>query len=107
MAFSDIILTTSLRKGLEIWRRHEGALLVDVRRPEEYAAGHVAGSVNIPLDELEPEITAIAQDTDAPIFLYCRTGNRATQAAALLRDLGYENAVSIGGVEGYSGKLEQ
>ena len=71
-------------------------LLLDVRTPEEYAEGFIAGSVNIPLQELETRLSEIPHDMH--IVVYCRSGNRATQAADLLIRNGYNNVYNMGGV---------
>ena len=71
-------------------------LLVDVRTPEEYAEGFIAGSVNIPLQELEARLNEIPRDM--PVVVYCRSGNRATQAADLLIRNGYSDVYNMGGV---------
>ena len=105
--FSEIVLTQDLQKGLELFRNTPGAVLIDVRTPEEYAGGHVPGSVNLPLNTLEDGVCDAVTDTETPVFLYCRSGNRSTQATALLREMGYEKAVSIGGVMHYKGMLEK
>ena len=88
--------------GLRAFRDAPGAVLMDVRTPEEYAAGHIPGSVNVPLDRL----WNYNGDADAPVFVYCRSGARSAQACALLQQMDYE-AVNIGGVEGYRGELER
>ncbi|HEX5787762.1 MAG TPA: rhodanese-like domain-containing protein [Woeseiaceae bacterium] len=56
--------------------------LIDARSPEEYAAAHVAGAINIPHDALALHRAALTAAPDAPIVVYCRTGRRA----GLLRD---------------------
>jgi rhodanese-related sulfurtransferase len=75
-------------------------LIVDVREPEEYAAGHVPGAVNVPRGLLEftiwehvgfPDKT----DMNKPIFLYCKTGGRCTLAAKSLQDLGFTNVNAV------------
>lgn len=71
-------------------------LLVDVRTPEEYASGHIAGSVNIPLQELQSRMSEIP--TNQAVVLYCRSGNRSGQAANLLRDAGYTQIYDLGGI---------
>lgn len=71
-------------------------LLVDVRTPEEYASGHIPGSVNIELGVLESRLDEIPQDV--PVVLYCRSGNRSGQAAELLVDKGYTNILDLGGI---------
>jgi rhodanese-related sulfurtransferase len=71
-------------------------LLVDVRTPEEYATGHIAGSVNIPLQELSSRMSEIP--TNQPVVIYCRSGNRSAQAADLLKNAGYSQLYDLGGI---------
>ena len=71
-----------MNDGVEQARQTPGALLLDVRTPEEYAAGHVPGSRNIPLDCVgQAEL-----DREAPLFVYCRSGARSGQACLCRRD---------------------
>lgn len=71
-------------------------LLLDVRTTGEYAEGHLENSVNIALNELPSQLAAIP--TDQPVIIYCRSGNRSAQAAALLRDAGYTQIYDLGGI---------
>jgi rhodanese-related sulfurtransferase len=71
------------------------ALVIDVRQPEEYAEGHIPGSVNIPLRELGANIDKIP--TDRQVFVYCKSGYRAGVAVSSLRMMGYDNALSYSG----------
>jgi rhodanese-related sulfurtransferase len=71
-------------------------LLVDVRTTEEFASGHIAGSVNIVLDTIEARLNDIPRDR--PVVLYCRSGNRSAQAATLLAKAGYTNILDLGGI---------
>lgn len=91
-----------LAEGVLRAQETAGAVLMDVRTREEYAAGHVPGSVNLPLDELE----AIQYPKETPLFVYCRSGNRSGQAEKRLKKMGYQ-AENIGGVMHYSGDLVQ
>lgn len=75
-------------------------LLVDVRTPEEFATGHIAGAVNIPLDALESRLNEVPQDQ--PVVLYCRSGNRSAQAADLLEKAGYSNIRDLGGIAAWT-----
>lgn len=65
-----------------------GAVVVDVRTPQEYAAGHAEGAVNVPFDEL-PRRAAELGPPGTPIVLYCRSGRRSGIAASALRSAGY------------------
>lgn len=70
-------------------------LVIDVRSPQEFAAGHVSGAVNLPLNEFAQKIAALAADKDAPIILYCASGARSGMAVNFLQQSGY-TAVSNG-----------
>lgn len=71
-------------------------VLVDVRTREEFASGHIAGAVNIPVDQISSRLSEFP--TDKPIVLYCRSGNRSSQAAAILNSAGYQGIYDLGGV---------
>jgi molybdopterin/thiamine biosynthesis adenylyltransferase/rhodanese-related sulfurtransferase len=75
----------------------DGALFVDVRERDEWEEGHLPGAVHIPRGNLESRIEAAAPDHDAPIVLYCATGNRSAFAAKSLADLGYADVSSLTG----------
>jgi phage shock protein E len=76
----------------------EFAVIIDVRSPEEYAAGHYHAARNIPLSSLVSALPRDIPDRDTPILFYCRIGRRAAQAATIAADLGYTNiAYLIGG----------
>lgn len=74
------------------------ALLLDVRSSEEYGEYHLNGSVNIPLDQLKQKATGEYPDLRLPIFVYCQSGDRAKKGAAILKELGYWNVSSLGGL---------
>ncbi len=72
----------------------EGAFLVDVRSPGEFADGHVNGSVNIPLDRI---VTQLGKFKDKKnIIVFCRSGNRSSMAKNLLEQNGIKNVVNGG-----------
>jgi rhodanese-related sulfurtransferase len=75
-------------------------LLLDVRTPEEFATGHIAGAVNIPLDALESRLSEVSKDQ--PVVVYCRSGNRSAQAADLLESAGYDNIRDLGGIAAWT-----
>src|SRR6476469_7454288 len=75
-----------------------GAVLVDVRENEEFAAGHIPGAVHVPRSYLESRIEGAAPDHDAHLILYCQSGQRSALAAHTLKDLlGYRNVESMTG----------
>lgn len=71
--------------------------LIDVRTAEEYQAEHASGAVNIPVEKISAgEIDGISKSL--PIYLYCRTGNRASTAKKLLEEAGFTNVTNLGGL---------
>jgi rhodanese-related sulfurtransferase len=76
----------------------EDALVVDVRDPGEYGAGHILGAKNVPLSKIEAGGAEIAaKRKDKPVIVYCDTGNRSAKAAAALRAQGYAKVLSLSG----------
>ena len=73
------------------------AVVVDVRDPEEFAAGHATGSRNVPLDQLEAKLAATIKNKSLPVLIMCATGARAQRAVAIAKKLGYEQAQAVGG----------
>lgn len=71
-----------------------GAYLVDVRTPAEFAEGHVNRSVNIPLDQLSNRLEDFSRET--PIVVFCRSGNRSALALAMLAHHGFTKVVNGG-----------
>jgi phage shock protein E len=65
-----------------------GARLVDVRTPSEFAAGHIPGAINIPLQQLDSRLTEL-QPKDTPVVLYCRSGGRSGSATRVLKNAGF------------------
>jgi len=66
----------------------EGALIVDVRTPGEFAAGHLPDAVNIPVGELTRRLSELPRDR--ALVLYCASGARSSRAAAFLENAGYQ-----------------
>jgi len=73
-----------------------GALLLDVRTPEEFSDRHLDGAVNIPVQELAGRVHELGAK-DRPIVVYCRSGARSASAATLMKSAGYE-VLDIGGI---------
>ena len=72
----------------------EGAYLVDVRTPAEFAQGSVKGAVNIPLDQIEKKLASFKGKKN--IVVFCRSGNRSGQAKAILEQNGFTNVINGG-----------
>jgi phage shock protein E len=76
-----------------------GALLVDVRTPEEFAASKLTGAVNVPVDTIKSGITNHVTDKSQAVLLHCRSGRRSAVAEKELRSLGYTNVFNLGSFE--------
>lgn len=88
-------LTSMAIEGLK--RVDNGAVLIDVRSYEEYDSGHIEGSINIPLDQLEFEMRSFNQNQN--MVFYCRSGNRSSRATEALKSFGYTNVYDAGAYE--------
>jgi rhodanese-related sulfurtransferase len=94
------VQTTDMAGYLAAVKNPNGALLLDVREPTEFAAGHVPGAVNIPRGVLEFQIYKHfgypnTVDTGRKIYVQCQTGGRATLAAASLQKIGFTNVTAV------------
>lgn len=93
------IKTTDMASFRKIVDDPKGALIIDVREPKAFAAGHVPGSINIPRGLIEFKIWKHVGfpgtvDYDKQIYIYCGTGGRCTLATKSLQDLGFKNATA-------------
>ena len=77
-----------------------GARLVDVRTPEEFAAGHISGAVNIPVQELDRRMGEL-EPKEGAVVVYCRSGNRSASAARVLKSAGYAKVHDLGAMSGW------
>lgn len=94
-----------INEGVKECRETDGAILLDVRTAEEYNEGHIPGSINLPLQEIQNAPDVIS-NLDAPLFVYCLSGARSQQAAAFLSRTGYTNVRNIGGISSWTGITE-
>lgn len=104
MGFLSFLQTKDINSGVRSFLSTEGAMLLDVRTPEEYAEGHIEGSKNIPLQSIE-RTESVIKDKSTQIFVYCRSGARSAQATNILKRMGYTNVEDIGGIMSYRGKV--
>lgn len=106
MGFFDFLRGPDIGQGVQEFGSTPGAVLLDVRTSEEYRGGHIPGSVNAPLQTLSGD-KALPADHDTPLFVYCQSGARSSQAAGLLARMGYTKVKNIGGMAAYKGKVER
>ena len=106
MGFLDFLKGADINSGVDEFKATPGALLLDVRTPQEYRSGHIPGSENVPLQVIDGA-TGRLEAKDTPVFVYCQSGGRSSQAAAALKRMGYSCVKNIGGIASYSGTLER
>lgn len=73
------------------------AILIDMRDAADFAKGHILNARNVPLSQIDAHAESIAKNKQKSLIVYCDTGRQAGSVTAKLRDLGYENAVSLSG----------
>ena len=89
-------ITTAQAKAL--MDSEDGYIILDVRTPEEFAAGHIAGAILIPDYDIGEKAESILTDKEQLILVYCRSGRRSKNAANELATLGYTNIKEFGGI---------
>ena len=105
MSIFDFFKQPDIHKGLKEFAETENAVLLDVRTPREYREGHIPGSKNVPLQTID-KVTSVTENKDTALYVYCYSGARSRQAAAMLQSIGYTNVQNIGGIAAYRGKVE-
>jgi phage shock protein E len=85
--------------------KNKDIILIDVRSPEEYRRGHIAGSRNIPVDRIPLELIKTVPDKKMRIFVYCLSGARSEQACAWMTGNGYQAVINIGGISSWNGPV--
>ena len=106
MGFFDFLKGPDINQGVKEYSTTDGAVLLDVRTPDEYRQGHIPGSKNVPLQSID-KVTVMINNKATPIFVHCLSGARSRQAAAVLKQMGYSNVKNIGGISAYTGKVER
>lgn len=108
--FVTVGCAQSKEKSITEFSRNDikDGILIDVRTPQEYEAGHLEEALNV--DWFKPDfaeqILALDADKEEPVYLYCKKGGRSAKAAQVLDSLGYKNVVDLlGGYEAY--RLQQ
>ena len=104
MNIFNIFARKDINEGVRSFRESKNAVLLDVRTREEYASGHIEGSRNLPLDEID-RVDSVIKDKAAPLYVHCLSGGRSARAVAYLKGMGYREVYDIGGIGSYRGKI--
>jgi rhodanese-related sulfurtransferase len=97
----------SMEEAVTMMEKESGYIILDVRRPDEFASGHIPGAINVPNEIIGKDKIAELPDKDQMIMVYCRSGRRSKEAAEKLVKLGYTNIVEFGGILDWKGEIEK
>lgn len=97
--------TITMEAAQEAFAEDGDYVIVDVRRADEYAGGHIPGAINIANESITDKEPAELADKDQLIYVYCRSGRRSRDAASKLTAMGYTNIVDCGGIMDWTGDV--
>ena len=97
----------SMDEAVDMMKKESGYIILDVRRPDEYAAGHIPGAINLPNEDIGSNEIKILPNKSQLILVYCRSGRRSKEASEKLVKLGYTNIVEFGGILDWKGEIER
>jgi rhodanese-related sulfurtransferase len=95
-----------MEEAVQMMEDESGYVILDVRRPDEYAAGHIPGAINVANETIGTAEIPELPDKDQLILVYCRSGRRSKEASEKLVKLGYTNIVEFGGILDWKGEIE-
>ena len=95
-----------INEAVRSLRGKSGAWLIDVREADEYSAGHIPGSINLPVSTIGTAELPFT-DKEAELYVYCLMGTRSARAVRALRSRGYTNVRNIGGINAWRGPIER
>ena len=95
----------SQAEAMKIMAGDEPYVIVDVRRPDEFAKGHIPGAINVPNEGIADEQPAELPDLDQVLLVHCQTGRRSAAASKKLADIGYTRVLEFGGIMTWKGEV--
>lgn len=94
----------SMNEAVAMMAQESGYIILDVRRPDEFAAGHIPNAINVPNESIGTAEIPELPDKNQLIMVYCRSGRRSKEASEKLVKLGYTNIVEFGGILDWMGE---
>ena len=94
----------TMDEAVAMMEQENGYIILDVRRPDEFAAGHIPNAINVPNESIGTSEIPELPDKDQLILVYCRSGRRSKEASEKLVKLGYTNIVEFGGILDWKGE---
>ena len=95
----------TMDEAVTMMAQETGYIILDARRPDEFAAGHIPNAINVPNETIGTSEIAELPDKDQLIMVYCRSGRRSKEASKKLVKLGYTNIVEFGGILDWKGEI--
>ena len=95
----------TMDEAVTMMAQETGYIILDVRRPDEYAAGHIPNAINVPNESIGTSEIPGLPDKNQLIMVYCRSGRRSKEASEKLVKLGYTNIVEFGGILDWKGEI--
>ena len=96
----------TMDEAVDMMAQETGYIILDVRRPDEYADGHIPNAINVPNESIGTAEILELPNKDQLIMVYCRSGRRSKEASEKLVKLGYTNIVEFGGILDWKGEIE-
>ena len=96
----------TMDEAVNMMAEESGYIILDVRRPDEFAAGHIPGAINVANESIGTDDVPELPDKNQLIMVYCRSGRRSKEASEKLVKLGYMNIVEFGGILDWKGEIE-
>ena len=93
--------------AVNMMAQETGYIILDLRRPDEFAAGHIPNAINVPNESIGTDEIPELPDKNQLIMVYCRSGRRSKEASEKLVKLGYTNIVEFGGILDWKGEIEK
>ncbi len=97
----------TMEEAKEIFATKGDYKILDVRRADEYASGHIPGAVNYANEDISKTPFGMFTDLDEVIYVYCRSGRRSKEAAKKMAAIGYTNIIECGGILDWTGEIEK
>ena len=95
----------SMDEAVTMMAQETGYIILDVRRPDEFAAGHIPNAINVANESIGTAEIPELPDKNQLIMVYCRSGRRSKEASEKLVKLGYTNIVEFGGIFDWKGEI--
>ena len=95
----------TMDEAVTMMAQESGYIILDVRRPDEFAAGHIPNAINVPNESIGTSEIPELPDKNQLIMVYCRSGRRSKEASEKLVNLGYTNIVEFGGILDWKGDI--